>query len=102
MNTDNESITKNAGPSNPTPKYGNQQNLNSDKNDQQMEKGKPVSGMNPPKPGEHDLSPEKKRYDLQGDGAKDIDRERHPEEQVLKQKDMKKDDLEVNHKPESV
>lgn len=127
MSTETENAMKAKDRSNSSTKYGGQQNQNSDKNktDPQTDKTKQGSGMNSPKPGEQDQSPDKKKYDVQGDsnkstqhasGAnqsnpverntrdsdsnKDVDRERHPEEQIIQQKEYKKDEQKFNDRSE--
>lgn len=128
MGTENESTMKDDDRSNSSTKYGGQHNQNSDKNknEPQLDKTKRGSDMNSPKPSEQDQSPEKKKYEVQGDShestqhgsgenqsntagrnprddkQKNIDRERRPEEQVIKQKEPKRDEQKFNDKSERV
>lgn len=69
-------------------------NMNTDKNknDLQADKARQSSSMNSPKPA--DKRAEKSSRD--DNSYKDVDRERHPEEQVVKQSEYKKDEQKFN------
>lgn len=77
-----------------SPKYGGQQYQNPDKRqpDSQADQNKQGSGMN--------RSKFEKQDQRNADGKKDVDDERHPEEQVTKPKEYKKDDQKYGDKSE--
>ncbi len=110
MGTEKENNMETVDRSNSSTKYGSQQNQSSGKNrnDPESDKAGQESSTSSPKRGEQDHGADKKKYEVQGeshernpndnDGKKDVERELHPEEHEIKQKEYKKEEQKFNDK----